>query len=83
MKEDCSMQAIIHYVLAILEGGLSGGFFYCAGQEKNTTRKFLLYLCSALSFTISLLDSFEGGRLWKESRKAKALEINEGDCDDE
>ena len=80
------MRAIIHYVLAILEGGLAGGFFYCAGQETQKKRKVLLYVCSALSFAISLLDSLEGGRLWKEAREAKkagVLEINEGDYDDE
>ena len=81
------MKVAVHYVLSILEAGLSGAIFYEAGQEKCPKRKFILYLCSAVSFCLSLLDSLEGSRLWKEARDAKKaaraidIELDEGDYD--
>lgn len=77
------MKAIIHYVLAILEGGLAGGLFYYAGQEKEKERKVLMYVASALAFVLSLLDSMEGGREWKAWREAKALEESDGEYEGE
>lgn len=79
------MRAVVHYLLAILEGGLSGALFYYAGQEKLKERKVLMYLLSAGWFLLSLTESFEGGREWKKSRSAKTELINasEGEYDDE
>ena len=81
------MKAAVHYVLSILEAGLAGATFYEAGQEECPRRKFVLYLCSSISFCLSLLDSLEAFRLWKEARaarKARAaidIELDEGDYD--
>ena len=77
------MKIAVHYVLSILEAGLSGVIFYEAGQEKCPKRKFILYLCSSISFCLSLLDSFEGSRLWKEARAARKASAAEIDLDDE
>ena len=76
------MKVIIHYVLAILEGGLAGGLFYYAGQEKTQKRKVLMYVASALAFLLSLMDSLEAGREWKELRAAKAYDEDEEDYED-
>ena len=80
------MKIAVHYVLSILEAGLAGATFYEAGQEECPKRKFILYLCSAISFCLSLLDSLEGSRLWKEARAARKartvdIEVDEGDYD--
>ena len=77
------MKAIIHYVLAIVEGGLAGGLFYYAGQEKTQKRKILMYTASALAFLLSLLDSLEAGREWKAMRAAKAQEEPEEEYEGE
>lgn len=73
------MGVIIHYVLAILEGGLAGGYFYYAGQEEKKERKALLYATSALWFLLSLLDSLEGGKEWKKRKEAKTVQIMEAE----
>lgn len=80
------MKAAVHYVLSILEAGLAGAAFYEAGQEECPKRKFILYLCSAISFCLSLLDSLEGTRLVKKARAARKarsidIELDEGDYD--
>ena len=69
------MNAIFHYVLAVLEGGLSGACFYRARQSKEKKYKTLMYAASALWFASSVIDGVIGGR---ELRKAKTLEINGG-----
>ena len=69
------MNAIFHYVLAVMEGGLSGVCCYRAGQSKDKTHKALLYAASALWFAASVIDSILGGR---ELRKAKTFEKNGG-----
>ena len=72
--------AVFHYVLSILEGSLSGAFFYRAGQEERKKRRILLYGVSAVWFAMSVLDALIGG---DELREAKALETNDGGNDDE
>ncbi|MDE7262517.1 MAG: hypothetical protein K2N78_10750 [Oscillospiraceae bacterium] len=74
------MNAVFHYVLAILEGGLAGGFFYCARQAKEN--KVLLHLVSALWFALSVLDALEGGRELRELKNAQTLEMNGGNDND-
>lgn len=76
------MNVIIHYVLAILEGGLAGGYFYCAGQEEKKERKALLYVISALWFLSSLLESMVGAKEWKKRREAKTIEVIDGEYEE-
>lgn len=73
------MSAVIHCVLAILEGGLAGGYLYYAGREEKKERKALLYATSALWFLLSLLDAMEGGKEWKKRRETGTMEIIEGE----
>jgi hypothetical protein len=72
--------AIFHYILSILEGFLSGAFFYRAGQTENKKRRILLYGISALWFASSALDALIGG---DELRDARALETNDGGNENE
>lgn len=69
------MNAIFYYILAVLEGGLSGVCFCRAGKSKDRKHKAIMYTASALWFTASVIDSMVGGR---ELRNAKTREINGG-----
>ena len=71
--------AVFHFVLSVLEGFLSGAFFYRAGQEENRKRKILMHAVSAGWFALSVLDALLGG---DELRTAKAPETNEDGGDD-
>ena len=72
------MNAVIHYVLAILEGGLAGATFYEARKAKGSSKVFL-HLASALFFVASLTDAMVGGNALKE---AKTLKMNGGNDDE-
>ncbi len=63
---------ILSFVLAILEGGLSGAVFYYAGQEKDKKCKVLMYIASAVCFILSVLDGIEGARALKAARQKKS-----------
>lgn len=79
MKLDC----VFHYVLAILEGALSGVLLYEAEKAEHKQRKILLYLSSAAWFLVSLADSLQGSLTLKELRAAKVEEAdNGGDIDE-
>ena len=78
MKGEC----IFHYVLAILEGALSGAIFYRAGKTEKKKSRILLFAASAAWFVLSLTDSFQGGQALRELREQKKLEINGGDDDE-
>jgi len=70
---------ILQYVLAILEGAVSGVCFYRAWHvEKRTGRMVLLLIASAVWFACSVLSSFQGGRELRELKNR-----NEGDEDHE
>ena len=69
--------AILSFVLSILEGGLSGAVFYYAGQEKDKKRKVLMYIASAAWFILSVLDGIEGARALKAAGREKAVEAPE------
>ena len=78
------MEIAVRYVLSILEAGLSGVIFGEAAEEENLKWKFVLYICGAIAFCLSLLDSFEASRQWKEIRaakKARAIELDEDEGD--
>lgn len=77
MKLDC----ILHYVMAILEGAVSGVLLYEAEKAEHKPRKILLTITSAAWFLISLADSFQGGLALQELRAAKE-EVNNGGDDD-
>lgn len=74
MKTD----AIFSYVLAILEGGLSGMCFYRAGQAKEKKHKVILYIAGALWFAASVIDALTGGRELREALET-GEEIGESD----
>lgn len=64
------LNAILSFVLSILEGGLAGACFYRAGQEKEKKPKVLWYISSAAWFALSVLDGMEGTRALKEAKAA-------------
>lgn len=64
--KDC----IFHYVMAILEGGLSGAAFCEAEKETQKKRKILLLITSIGWFILSLADAFQGGMSLREARMA-------------
>lgn len=65
---------ILSFVLAILEGGLSGAVFYYAGQEKDRKCRVLMYIASAACFLLSVLDGIEGAKALKALRQEKSGE---------
>ena len=69
------MNAVFHYVMAILEGGLSGVLFYEAEKEAQKKRKILLLIASIGWFILSLTDSLQGGEALREQ---KIQEMNGG-----
>ena len=75
MKFDC----IFHYVMALLEGALSGVLFYEAEKTEHKQRRILLFITSAAWFLLSLADSFQGGLALKELRAVKEETDNGGD----
>jgi len=69
---------ILQYVLAILEGAVSGVCFYRAWHvEKRTGRMVLLVIASALWFACSVLSSLQGGRELREMKKINGGDENE------
>lgn len=76
--KDC----IFHYVMAILEGGLSGAVFYEAEKETQKKRKILLLITSIGWFILSLTDAFQGGQALRQLREQKTFEINGGNDND-
>ena len=70
---------VFHFVMAILEGGLSGAIFYQAEKEEEKKRKILLLIASIGWFILSLTDSWQFTRALKE---AKMTEMNGGDDND-
>ncbi len=75
-------KCIFHYVLAILEGGLSGAIFYQAEKETQKKRKILLLLTSIGWFILSLTDSWQGVHGIRALKAAKTTEMNGGDDND-
>ena len=71
-------ECVFHYVMAILEGGLSGAIFYEAEKETRKKRKILLLIAGIGWFILSLTDSLQGGEALRELRK-QTVEINGGD----
>ena len=49
-------KSIFHYVLAILEGVISGACFYHGQKEEQPMRRALLFVAGAGWFALSLLD---------------------------
>ncbi len=64
------LDAILSFVLSILEGGLAGACFYRAGQVKEKKPKVFWYIASAAWFVLSVLDGMEGARALKEAGAA-------------
>ena len=54
------LDAILSFVLSVLEGGLAGACVYCAGQAKEKKLKVLWHIVSAVWFVLSVLDGMEG-----------------------
>ena len=75
MKAD----VILSYVLSIMEGGLSGAYFYRAGQAKERKHKVLLYITGAAWFILSVLNGMNGTRKWKAAQTTE----NNGGNDNE
>ena len=69
-------KSVFHYVLAILEGAVSGVCFFLARKEEQPKRRALLFIASAGWFVLSLLDSLTGGRELREAR-TKTIDIDE------
>lgn len=65
---------IFHYMMAILEGGLSGAVFYEAEKETQKKRKILLLITSIGWFILSLADAFQGGQALREARMTNSGE---------
>lgn len=59
--------AVLSYILAVLEGGLAGACCYQAGTETCRKRRALWYICGAGWFGLSLMDSLEGSKSLKEA----------------
>lgn len=77
--------SIFYYVMALLEGALSGVVFYEAEKTEHKQRKILLFVASAAWFLISLVDSLQGGlalRELLEEKKALAETDNGGEYDE-
>ena len=72
------LDAILSFVLSILEGGLAGASFYRAGQEKEKKPRVFWYIAGAAWFVLSVLDGMEATRALKEARAAnEAAEFEE------
>lgn len=80
MKSDC----IFHYVMAVLEGALSGVICYQAQKTEHKERKILLFVASAAWFLVSLADSLQGSLTLRELREEKkiAAKTDNGGNDD-
>ena len=68
------LDAVLSYVLAVLEGGIAGACFYRAGKTKETKRKAAWYIASTAWFVLSLLDSMTGSHKLREAREAADAE---------
>lgn len=75
-------KSIFHYVMAILEGGLSGVLLYRAGKTEEKKSRILLFVASVAWFVLSLTDSFQGGQSLRELLAQKKLEADGGDDND-
>ena len=75
-------KCIFHYVLALLEGGLSGVLLYEAEKEETQKRRLLLLFTSIGWFILSLADAFQGGDALRELREQKEYEVDGGDYDE-
>ena len=64
------LDAILSFVLSILEGGLAGACFYHAGQAKEKKLKVLWHIVSAAWFVLSVLEGMEGIRTLEEGKAA-------------
>ena len=64
---------IFHYVMAIMEGALSGVLFYEAEKETHKKRRILFLIASMGWFILSLVDSFHGMDALKELREKDEL----------
>ena len=70
------LDAILSFVLSILEGGLAGACFYQAGQAKEKRPKVLWYITSSVWFILSLLDGMEATRALKEAKAAAEEDLD-------
>lgn len=69
---------ILQYVLAILEGILSGMCFYVAWQvEKKTRRMVLLVISGVIWFANSVVSVLQGSQELKEMKKINGGDENE------
>ena len=64
------LDAILSFVLSMLEGGLAGACFYHAGQAKEKKLKVLWHIVSAAWFALSVLDGMEGIGTLKDDKAA-------------
>ena len=71
------LNAILSFVLSILEGGLAGVCCYQGGKAENGKRKALWYITGAVWFVLSVLDGAEGSRALKEARAAASGESDD------
>ena len=69
-------KSIFHYVLATLEGVISGACFYHGQKEEQPMRRALLFVAGAGWFALSLLDGLTGGRELREAA-TKTIDIDE------
>lgn len=69
-------KSIFYYVLAILEGAVSGVCFYHARREREPGRRIFLFIASAGWFALSALDVLTGGQELREAR-IKTIDIDE------
>lgn len=69
---------IIQYVLAILEGAVSGMCFYVAWRvEKRTRRMVLLVINGVIWFANSVVSVLQGNQELKEMKKTNGGDENE------
>ena len=64
------LDAILSFVLSVLEGGLAGACVYHAGQAKEKKRKVFWHIVSAAWFVLSVLDGMEGMKALEEGKAA-------------
>ena len=73
MKTSC----IGHYLLAILEGAVSGMCYCRARQAAETRSKALLFTASAVWFACSLVSLLQGGRELREMKNTDGGDDND------